>query len=61
MGFAQVVGGTRHVFPDLRTLLARATPLRSGDVLAGVAADQRAAARRGAAGARRPAAGAFPG
>src|SRR3954468_5501615 len=49
MGFAQVVGGTRHVFPDLRTLLARATPLRSGDVLAGVAAasaQQRVAAQR---------------
>jgi ethanolamine ammonia-lyase large subunit len=49
MGFAQVVGGTRHVFPDLRSLLARATPLRSGDVLAGVAADsaqQRVAAQR---------------
>ena len=49
MGFAQVVGGTRHVFPDLRTLLARATPLRSGDVLAGVAAEsaqQRVAAQR---------------
>ncbi len=29
---------TRHSFPDLRTLLARATPLRSGDVLAGLAA-----------------------
>src|SRR3954467_14643750 len=36
MGFAQAVGGTRYLFPDLRTLLARATPLRSGDVLAGV-------------------------
>ncbi|MFC7475501.1 ethanolamine ammonia-lyase subunit EutB [Dankookia sp. GCM10030260] len=49
MGFAQVVGGTRHVFPDLRTLLARATPLRSGDVLAGVAAasaQERVAAQR---------------
>jgi len=32
------VGGHAHVFPDLATLLARATPLRSGDVLAGVAA-----------------------
>jgi ethanolamine ammonia-lyase large subunit len=32
------VGGERHVFSDLRTLLAKATPLRSGDVLAGVAA-----------------------
>jgi ethanolamine ammonia-lyase large subunit len=32
------VNGTRYAFPDLRTLLARATPLRSGDQLAGVAA-----------------------
>ncbi|MDO9709227.1 ethanolamine ammonia-lyase subunit EutB [Paracraurococcus lichenis] len=49
MGFAQVVGGTRYVFPDLRTLLARATPLRSGDLLAGVAAgsaQERVAAQR---------------
>ncbi|WBA43211.1 ethanolamine ammonia-lyase subunit EutB [Hymenobacter canadensis] len=28
-----------YTFPDLRTLLARASPLRSGDQLAGVAAD----------------------
>jgi len=33
------LGHTRHVFPDLRTLMAKATPPRSGDVLAGVAAD----------------------
>ncbi len=49
MGFAQAVGGTRYLFPDLRTLLARATPLRSGDVLAGVAAEtaqERVAAQR---------------
>jgi ethanolamine ammonia-lyase large subunit len=49
MGFAHVVGGTRHVFADLRTLLARATPPRSGDVLAGVAAEsavERVAAQR---------------
>ncbi len=49
MGFAQIVGGTRHVFPDLRALLACATPFRSGDALAGVAADsaaQRVAAQR---------------
>lgn len=49
MGFAHTVGGTRHVFADLRTLLARATPLRSGDVLAGVAAEsaaERVAAQR---------------
>ena len=32
------LGGTRHVFPDLATLMARASPLRSGDVLAGLAA-----------------------
>ncbi len=38
MGFAHAVGGTRYRFDDLRTLLARATPYRSGDVLAGVAA-----------------------
>jgi len=36
--FGHVVGGTRYTFPDLRALLARATPHRSGDVLAGVAA-----------------------
>ena len=35
--YAETVGGTRYSFSDLRTLLARATPLRSGDVLAGVA------------------------
>jgi len=32
------LGGTRHQFADLRTLLARASPRRSGDELAGVAA-----------------------
>lgn len=31
-------GGTRYVFADLKTLLAKASPHRSGDVLAGVAA-----------------------
>lgn len=49
MGFAQTVGGTRYLFPDLRTLLARATPLRSGDQLAGLAAEsaqERVAAQR---------------
>jgi len=39
MAFAHSVGGTRFVFDDLATLLARATPLRSGDALAGVAAE----------------------
>ena len=49
MGFAQSVGGTRYVFPDLRRLLACATPHRSGDALAGIAAEsaaQRVAAQR---------------
>jgi ethanolamine ammonia-lyase large subunit len=36
--YAASVGGTRYTFPDLRTLMARATPHRSGDALAGVAA-----------------------
>ena len=38
MPFAHTLAGTRHVFSDLRTLLARATPFRSGDALAGIAA-----------------------
>jgi ethanolamine ammonia-lyase large subunit len=38
MPFAQTIAGTRYVFDDLKTLLARATPFRSGDALAGVAA-----------------------
>ncbi len=49
MSFAHAVGGTRYSFPDLKTLLARATPLRSGDQLAGLAAGsaaERVAAQR---------------
>ncbi len=38
MVFRLSLGGTHHEFPDLKTLLARASPLRSGDQLAGVAA-----------------------
>jgi ethanolamine ammonia-lyase large subunit len=38
MPHTATVNGTRHTFPDLRTLLARATPPRSGDSLAGLAA-----------------------
>ena len=38
MNFATVIKGTRYVFPDLKSLLAKASPLRSGDCLAGVAA-----------------------
>jgi ethanolamine ammonia-lyase large subunit len=42
------LGGERHVFADLRALLAAASPYRSGDALAGLAADsqtRRVAAR----------------
>jgi ethanolamine ammonia-lyase large subunit len=48
MNFAHTVGGHRYVFADLKTLLARATPARSGDSLAGLAAQseqERMAAR----------------
>ncbi len=48
MTFAHTIGNTRYTFADLRDLLAKATPLRSGDVLAGVAAEsaeQRVAAQ----------------
>ncbi len=38
MGFAHTLGGRVHRFADLKTLLARATPERSGDQLAGIAA-----------------------
>jgi ethanolamine ammonia-lyase large subunit len=38
MNFATVIKGTRYVFPDLKCLLAKASPFRSGDCLAGVAA-----------------------
>lgn len=42
------LGNRRYVFADLREVMAKATPLRSGDVLAGLAAqsdEERAAAR----------------
>jgi ethanolamine ammonia-lyase large subunit len=38
MPYRHTIGHQRYVFADLKMLLARATPLRSGDVLAGVAA-----------------------
>ncbi|MEN9484305.1 MAG: hypothetical protein RJB37_2185, partial [Pseudomonadota bacterium] len=38
MPYAHTLGGHVWQFADLATLMARATPLRSGDVLAGVAA-----------------------
>jgi len=42
MRYAHTLAGIRYVFDDLRTLLARATPLRSGDALACVAASSAA-------------------
>jgi ethanolamine ammonia-lyase large subunit len=38
MGFKHIIGNRVYLFDSLRTLLARATPLRSGDQLAGLAA-----------------------
>jgi ethanolamine ammonia-lyase large subunit len=48
MPWHQSLGTRRYTFPDLKTLLAKATSHRSGDVLAGTAADsaeERMAAR----------------
>ena len=48
MSYAHSVGGVTWRFTDLKDLLAKASPLRSGDVLAGIAAtsaEQRIAAR----------------
>ena len=42
MAYAHAVGVNRFAFPDLKTLLAKAGPMRSGDLLAGVAADSEA-------------------
>ena len=39
MSFSHSIGATRYSFGSLRELLAKATPLRSGDALAGVAAE----------------------
>jgi len=39
MQFAHTIGNRRYTFDGLRELLAKATPLRSGDVLAGIAAE----------------------
>jgi ethanolamine ammonia-lyase large subunit len=48
MSYGCNAGGTHYVFADLRMLLARASPDRAGDRLAGLAAEsgeQRVAAR----------------
>ncbi|RJF96132.1 ethanolamine ammonia-lyase subunit EutB [Noviherbaspirillum saxi] len=48
MGYRTSIGCTSYDFPDLATLLAKASPARSGDYLAGIAAltyEERVAAR----------------
>ena len=48
MGFKFLVGQTLWTFSDLKELMAKASPLRSGDILAGIAAgsdEERAVAR----------------
>jgi ethanolamine ammonia-lyase large subunit len=42
MMYAQTINGTRHTFDDIKDLLAKASPLRSGDCLAGIAAESAA-------------------
>src|ERR1700750_1710595 len=42
MCYAHTLANTRYVFENLRALLARASPYRSGDALAGIAADSAA-------------------
>src|ERR1700734_3060515 len=39
MVYRQIIAATTYVFDDLCDLLAKATPARSGDRLAGIAAD----------------------
>ena len=49
MAYAHTVGGVRYTFDSLAQLLARATPARSGDQLAGICAttaQERVAAQR---------------
>ena len=36
--YTATIASSRYVFPDLKTLLAKASPARSGDQLAGIAA-----------------------
>jgi ethanolamine ammonia-lyase large subunit len=48
MAFSHIIGNTSYAFASLRELLAKATPFRSGDALAGIAAasaEQRVAAQ----------------
>src|ERR1700712_454826 len=48
MAFATTIDSTRYTFADLKDLLGKASPARSGDALAGLAAEsaeERVAAR----------------
>jgi ethanolamine ammonia-lyase large subunit len=48
MPYVSIIAGTRYVYDDLRTLLAKASPARAGDRLAGLSAqstEERIAAR----------------
>ena len=48
MSYREVIGSRTYLFADLKTLMAKASPLRSGDQLAGVAAateEERVAAK----------------
>jgi len=38
MSYISTIDGVRWTFPDLKTLLAKASPPRSGDTLAGIGA-----------------------
>ncbi len=38
MSYRHMIGSHAYVFADLKELMAKATPLRSGDMLAGIAA-----------------------
>lgn len=38
MTFTNTIGGSRYAFPSLKTLMAKASPPRAGDRLAGIAA-----------------------
>src|SRR5271170_7670897 len=39
MPYRHTIRGSTHLFEDLKNLMAKATPARSGDMLAGIAAD----------------------
>ncbi len=38
MAYSHIIGGKKYAFSDLKTLMAKASPARSGDSLAGIAA-----------------------